>query len=257
MSSECLASERFSATDSDVTFESADSVLFKLHRANLSTHSSIFPVGSEIRSDGEVVKLQEDSEVLEVLFQHVYPGDIPTMDDIPFPLLSRIADAAQKYQITVAMEICRLHMRNHIISHPLGVFAYAVKHGYDSMADQTALRTLDYEPQSVLNATGPVHFAHWVLYRDHWIKVRDSFLLCSELDKSHLDGCHERWRAGRPKAWPVKLAALQDTDAFFAPVLAISTSLCNKCPRWWQDRVARFKSLVEAIPTYTHVARSL
>lgn len=86
-------------------------MLFKLHRANLSTHSSIFPVGPNIRSD-DALKLEEDSEVLELLFQHVYPGDISAMDDISFELLSRVSDAAEKYRIKVVMEICRLHMRS-------------------------------------------------------------------------------------------------------------------------------------------------
>lgn len=94
-----------------MTFESADGVLFRLHRANLSTHSSIFPDGAHIRSEEEVVKLEEDAEALELLFQHVYPEVVSTMDDISFKLLSRVVEAAEKYQITVAMEICRLHMK--------------------------------------------------------------------------------------------------------------------------------------------------
>ncbi|KZV63401.1 hypothetical protein PENSPDRAFT_537416, partial [Peniophora sp. CONT] len=132
-----------SCNDADVTFESADRILFQLHRANLSTHSSVFPNGPEIRSDGEVVKLEENSEVLELLFQHVYPVNVSAMDETPFDVLEKVAEAAEKYQISVAMEICRLHMKNHAAKNSLRVFKYACKHGYSALADQIAPKLLD------------------------------------------------------------------------------------------------------------------
>ena len=99
-----------SAADADLTFQSSDGVLFKLHRSNLITHSHAFP-GHHIRSDGETVRLEEDSEVLELLLLHVYPDPAPSLDDEDFKTVMRLADAAEKYQVASAMEICRLHMK--------------------------------------------------------------------------------------------------------------------------------------------------
>ena len=99
-----------SAADADLTFESSDGVLFKLHRSNLSTHSHAFP-GPHVRTNGETVRLEEDSEVLELLLLHVYPDPAPPLDDEDFRTVTRLADAAEKYQVASAMEICRLHMK--------------------------------------------------------------------------------------------------------------------------------------------------
>jgi len=65
-----LISEHFCAVDSDVTFESCDNVLFKVHRPNLITHSEGFspPDGTTAMSSEEHVSLSESAEVLELLF---------------------------------------------------------------------------------------------------------------------------------------------------------------------------------------------
>lgn len=99
-----------SVNDADLTLQSSEKVLFKVHRVNLSTHSCIFP-GSEIPVSDEIVPFPEKAKILELLLQHIYPDTTPDMDGLEFPVLLLLADAAEKYHIFNLMEICRLHMK--------------------------------------------------------------------------------------------------------------------------------------------------
>ncbi|KZV74943.1 hypothetical protein PENSPDRAFT_572392 [Peniophora sp. CONT] len=150
-----------SASDADLTLESSDGVLFKVHRINFSVHSCIFP-GPEVPVNDEVVKFLESSEVLELLLQFIYPNTSPDLEHLPFEILSDLAEASEKYHIFSAMEICRLHMKEHVKQHPLEILAYASKHGYNPLSDDAAPLTLDMELLKVLTALGPAHFARWV-----------------------------------------------------------------------------------------------
>jgi hypothetical protein len=100
------------APDSDVTFLSCDSVLFKVHRKNLDSHAEGFPP-SEIASppSGETVPLTESSAVLDLLFQYIYPQRPPDLTKVDFPILAQLSEAVEKYQIYLAMECCKAEMR--------------------------------------------------------------------------------------------------------------------------------------------------
>lgn len=101
------------ATDSDVTFESCDNVLFKVHQPNLVTHSQGFapPAGTTAMSlDSEPVHLSESAEVLELLFQYMYPQRTPDLKTVEFRVFANLAEAAEKYQVFGAMDICNTRM---------------------------------------------------------------------------------------------------------------------------------------------------
>ena len=61
--------------------------------------------------DGEVVKLEEPSAVLEILFQYIYRQAQPDLDHVPFEVFAQVAEAAEKYQIHAAIATLRLKMR--------------------------------------------------------------------------------------------------------------------------------------------------
>jgi hypothetical protein len=101
-----------SASDSDLTIKSSDGILFKVHRQNLALHCEAFP-GDEIATldDSEVVELTESSETLELLFQYMYRQRQPDLWKSTIQQLCLVAEAAEKYQLFSAMEICKLSMR--------------------------------------------------------------------------------------------------------------------------------------------------
>jgi hypothetical protein len=98
------------ADDADVTFESCDQIIFKVHRKNLETHSEGFAPPDGTSSPNEVVLLAERADVLELLFQYIYPLRQPNLKTIEFEVLSRLSEAAEKYQVYSAMEICSVRM---------------------------------------------------------------------------------------------------------------------------------------------------
>ena len=99
-----------------MTFCSSDNVGFKLHRANLASHSVVFPdagamVGTKLEDRNDIVRLEEPACVLELLFQFVYPRQHRELDGLEFELLDKIAEASEKYQLFAAMALCRISMR--------------------------------------------------------------------------------------------------------------------------------------------------
>jgi hypothetical protein len=85
-------------------------VYFYLHRKNLETNTGAFPP-AEIETRGETVLLTEDSRVLELLFQFVYPMHHPSLATTPFETLLALAEAAEKYEVYSAMTVCNIRMQ--------------------------------------------------------------------------------------------------------------------------------------------------
>lgn len=100
------------APDADISFVSSDNVIFRVHRVHLDSHAEGFPPSSlDLPNPHELIPLSETSDTLEILFQHIYPRSYPCLDGMEFEELGRLAEAAEKYQIYAAMEVCRIHMR--------------------------------------------------------------------------------------------------------------------------------------------------
>jgi len=162
-------SERFSAADSDVIFRSCDNVLFQVHRNNLTTHSEGFapPYGTPL-SQGELVPLSESADVLELLFQYIYPQRTPDLRKVRFDVLAGLAEAVEKYQVYAAMDICYIHMGVAIPHHPLQVLDYAVRHRVLGLVDKVEDKYLLSSPQEAFKClTIPVYVV-WTLYYAQW-----------------------------------------------------------------------------------------
>ncbi|KAG5650797.1 hypothetical protein H0H81_011019 [Sphagnurus paluster] len=111
MSDSAKISEKFNSGDADVSFRSSDNVIFRIHRRNLETHTGAFPP-PEFDTQGEIVELRDEtSETLELLFQFIYPQRHPHLDATPFEVLAPLAEAAEKYEVYAAMNICRVRMK--------------------------------------------------------------------------------------------------------------------------------------------------
>ena len=58
----------------------------------------------------ETMNLDEASDVLEILFQFVYPRRHPTLEDTEFETLLAVAEAVEKYQVFSAMNLCAVRL---------------------------------------------------------------------------------------------------------------------------------------------------
>ncbi|KIM36676.1 hypothetical protein M413DRAFT_58317, partial [Hebeloma cylindrosporum] len=124
------------AADSDLTFLSNDNVLFKVHRRNLEILSEVFAAPAVVSGEGEIVQIVESAAVLELLFQYLYPQRHPNLNLVEFEILNGLAEAAEKYQVYPALEICKASMQAAIPHHPVEVLEYATKHGYPDLVQE-------------------------------------------------------------------------------------------------------------------------
>ena len=81
-----------------------------MQRKFLEANTGAFP-GSEFDTRGEVVHLTEPSHVLRVLFGFVHPRRHPDIEELEFKALADVAEAAEKYEVFSAIDICKMQMR--------------------------------------------------------------------------------------------------------------------------------------------------
>lgn len=98
-----------------MTFISKDGVRFYLQRKYIEANAGGFPPG-EIETRGEVVQLEETAMTLELLFQFMYPQRHPNIFDLKIGTLAPLAEAAEKYEVFSAMDMCNLYMRYDAVS---------------------------------------------------------------------------------------------------------------------------------------------
>lgn len=100
------------AADADIVFLSSDSILFRVHSSNLTCGSEGFapPTGTSSLSKHDTVQLTETSMTLELLFQFMYPQRPPDLSAMEFKSFMGVAEAAEKYQVYSAMQICAMQM---------------------------------------------------------------------------------------------------------------------------------------------------
>ncbi|KAH0581491.1 hypothetical protein H2248_011206 [Termitomyces sp. 'cryptogamus'] len=163
-------STSFRESDADITFKSSDHVLFGIHRKNLQTSTGVFPP-AEFSPDGEVVQLSEDAETLEILFQFVYPRRHPTLLETPFLILAKVSEAAEKYQVFAAMNICNIRMEQALPRFPVEVLNYAAKHGYPNLVEAAVPCLLDMPMEIVVQKLSDSLVVPWVVFRQRWSNV--------------------------------------------------------------------------------------
>jgi len=93
-----------------VRFQSSDGKLFHIRRKYLEHTTGAFP-GPEFDTHGEVTHLTESAAVLELLFRFAYPAKQPELDGMGFAVVSTLAEAAEKYEVYSAMNVCRMRLR--------------------------------------------------------------------------------------------------------------------------------------------------
>ncbi|KAJ6567994.1 hypothetical protein DFH09DRAFT_1155594 [Mycena vulgaris] len=176
-------SEKFNSPDADVTFKSSDGVLFHIHRKNLEVCTEGFPP-NDISTQGEIVDLIETSATLELLFQFMYPQRHPALDTTPFEILEPLAEAAEKYQVFPAMNICHIRMRDMVQDHPVAVAAYAAKHDYPYLVSEVAPMMISMLLVDVIEMLPPYLVLPWARYCQRWSQVLQNVALVLPKDIS-------------------------------------------------------------------------
>ncbi|KIM42581.1 hypothetical protein M413DRAFT_444289 [Hebeloma cylindrosporum] len=177
-SSNLTTSPLFSDSAADITFKSSDGMLFKIYRKYLEATSAGFTAPPFVETDQDPVLLQEPSEVLEILFRFVHPPmesqqyHQPNMADVEPEVLFAVAEAADKYLVYGAMNICLSRMDKFADKYPLKILNHSYKHGYDELADRTAPLTVGFRlPAVAAKLTCPGLLQKWIVYYDRWMEL--------------------------------------------------------------------------------------
>lgn len=102
--------ESFDFSDSDITLQADDGILFRVHKANLCAHSvtlkDTFEVGS---AADEPITLQEDAVTLAIVLSMCYPAaEAPVeLDELGVQQVLAAYGACCKYQMWVSSKLLR------------------------------------------------------------------------------------------------------------------------------------------------------
>jgi len=176
----------------DLVLESSDGVRFGTHTKNLERYSSNFPPLTPRNSEGplDAVSLPESSDVVSLLLRSMHPPRQPDSHSFTFDILSRLAEATEKYEVFPATEVCKIRMKEAIPDHPLPVLKYAVVHDYPELSDLAAPLTIELSLDTVKNGLQDRLdiFVAWVQYREHWRENRFRGSLHVTLERDLLVG---------------------------------------------------------------------
>ncbi|KAJ7440249.1 hypothetical protein FB451DRAFT_1377648 [Mycena latifolia] len=245
-------SPKFSFPDADVTFRSSDGVLFHLHRKNLEVCTEGFPP-AEISTRGEsVVDLSETSATLELLFQFIYPQRHPALDTPPFGVLDPPAEAAEKYQVFSAMNICHIRMRDMIQDHPVAVVVYAAKHDYPYLLSEVAPMMISMAPLEVIEMLPPYLILPWTRVLQLAVTLRSTFNPHYPSDVFYTNHSRCRQWAHLALACMARLAtgitALRSLETVFdVSEFGTPQSCCGQDLRMWRDRI---EAAIAGIPKF-------
>ncbi|KAF8055418.1 hypothetical protein FPV67DRAFT_830280 [Lyophyllum atratum] len=246
----------------DILLRSSDGARFAAHSQNLEQYSEGFAPSAFLSENVPTVPVQEKSKVVLLLLQYMHLKPQPDLTSLKFDVLEALANAVEKYLVYSAMPICKLHMTNHVTNHPVAVLRYAVKHGYNSLADEAALLAISQEfkaMKSKFEKGSQIPYI-WLEYREQWMLIL-RWLYTDEppvvLHKGGLRDC-ESWA---PFYWEVlrdvgsALTQLNRFDKVVEDAIDENLDDCSHCTnraRRWS--VATFNKVQSILPFSTFLS---
>ncbi|KAG6816024.1 hypothetical protein H0H87_009321, partial [Tephrocybe sp. NHM501043] len=254
---ELRVSEKFNAADAEVVFKSSDNVLFHIHRSNLMACTEGFSP-PETSTFNEIVTLTEPTATLELLFAFIYPQPLPDLGGLDFDILAALAEAAEKYRVFAAMNLCTIHMGNHLKDHPEEILIHGLKHGIRKLVARTAPLLLDSPLEYLLPHLPDRFLIPWVRYHTHWTRIWMSTisntLSIASMAKVECTCCnklpHDYVLDAMAKL-SSRLSALQNLDIIFPPHTPICCSDTRILLEAWRDT---FRAEIIKIPTFADLA---
>jgi len=141
------------------------------------------PNSKRFETRGEITHLTEPSEVLEILFQFIYPRRHPDIEELEFPLLAAVAEAAEKYEVFSGMSECKTRMRylsfapdlsvhkpltpnitlrTFLPKHAAEILAHASRHDYPKLIQEAASYLVRIDAAEVIERLPSFYVVPWV-----------------------------------------------------------------------------------------------
>ncbi|KAI0729706.1 hypothetical protein C8Q72DRAFT_827494 [Fomitopsis betulina] len=224
------------AYDGDITILSSDGVEFRVHRSKLHTYSEIFP-GDELGSINETVCLSEDASTLALLFLYMSEQPRPDLRLIDFEQVTKLAEAAEKYRVVPAMDVCKTLLWSSASEWPIYVLHYAVRHWHEEQYIEILPKTFAASPSEVLSSLGPLWFASWSLYCDAWSKA-----LLDARDPPPPGGILHKGGASECESWHLfAVETIADIGSELDALVRIPAILEKNCEKLQGCRVCKLR----------------
>lgn len=135
----------FNKTAADAILRSSDLVDFRVRKGILAEASGVFedmfglpqPATDQVPADNlPVVKLEENSSVLDRLLRLCYPGNAPRIEDLDE--LRPVIRAAIKYDMQEVLSTLKENLRSFAETMPVRVYAVALRFGFEEETREAA-----------------------------------------------------------------------------------------------------------------------
>ncbi|TFK67469.1 hypothetical protein BDN72DRAFT_770636, partial [Pluteus cervinus] len=147
----------------DVVIKTRSGKLFGAHSVNLDLYSDGFPPASFADNSAvNEVELPENDAVVLLMLKYMHKQRQPDLKKLEFKVFRGLAEAAEKYFIYAAMDVCRMQMQSFAKTHPLEVLGYAAKHDYPEICDLCAPATLGMSLKKIQGVLTPADTLRWV-----------------------------------------------------------------------------------------------
>ena len=94
----------------DLVLVSSDGHRFGTHMTNLGEFTGSFPL-QITPGNGEEVQMPDlDSKALSLFLKYVHHHRQPDLSNVPFTIITELAEAVEKYDVYSATEICKVQM---------------------------------------------------------------------------------------------------------------------------------------------------
>ncbi|KAI0272635.1 hypothetical protein BC834DRAFT_966631 [Gloeopeniophorella convolvens] len=129
----------------DLILRTSDGANFRVHQIILSLASTVFAdkidaLPKNEDHDPPTIELQEDSKALNLALRQCYP--LPCTEITELQDAHRILEFSRKYKIEKLRQVATRCLTDSIERHPVGTYAIAVAHGFDSIAVQAVKASL-------------------------------------------------------------------------------------------------------------------
>ncbi|KAK7445133.1 hypothetical protein VKT23_015001 [Stygiomarasmius scandens] len=157
-------------------FRSSDGVIFNINQKYLEVTTEGFPSSSVNGSTAtavpdEIIPLTESSATLKLLFKFVHPKDQPDLWDLEFSALMDLANAAEKYIVYNAINVCQIRMRDFLPEHVQELFEFGATYNHPSLLAAAAPLLVHKPLEDVIYKLPVDIYRPWSLYRDRVLRA--------------------------------------------------------------------------------------
>ncbi|KAL1747817.1 hypothetical protein HDZ31DRAFT_80118 [Schizophyllum fasciatum] len=140
------------------------------HACSLATYGEAFPAVDGGVVTREPVGLVEDAATLRRLLAFMHLAPQPRIRALSCTEVLRLAEAAEKYIVHSATQVCAIVLESKVEEEPAMVLRFALKHGHPELANAAAPHTLKYTTNEMRTHYGTDDYAlmKWLLYCTQW-----------------------------------------------------------------------------------------